>query len=364
MRELYAEYTPEFAEAESGVPAATIVEIAREIARAGSAFSSHNWRAAAAGNNGGWMVARALYFLNVLTGSVGTVGGTSPNAWDKFVPIPWSKPGPQKVWSDLLWPKEYPLAHHEMSFLLPHLLQDRGGKVAAYFTRVYNPLWTNPDGFSWLRMLRDEAQIELHAALTPTWNETAWWADYVLPMGLGPERHDNQSQETHASRWVGFRQPVVRVAMERLGRPVEFTWQANPGEVWEEDEWWIELSWRIDPDGSLGIRKHYESPYRPGEKITLEEHFRWMFENSVPGLPETAAAEGLTPLEYMKKYGVFEIEKQAMRQFDDPIPDAELAGAKVDRGTASSGVRPQSRTVQRSRPCRVVWLDRTVDRLG
>lgn len=333
LRALYAEYTPEFAEAESGVPAATIVEVAREIARAGSAFASHNWRAAAAGNRGGWMVARALYFLNVLTGSVGTVGGTSPNAWDKFVPLPWRKPGPQRVWSELLWPKEYPLAHHEMSFLLPHFLMEGRGKVAAYFTRVYNPLWTNPDGFSWLKVLRDESLIELHAALTPTWNETAWFADYVLPMGHGPERHDNQSQETHASRWVGFRQPVVRVALERMGRPVEFTWQANPGEVWEEDEWWIELSWRIDPDGSLGIRQYYESPYRPGEKITLEEHFRWIFENSVPGLPEAAAREGLSPLEYMRKYGVFEVETAVYNRHEAPVPQERLVGAHIDPET-------------------------------
>ena len=35
-------------------------------------------------------------------------------------------------------------------------------------------------------MLRDEKQIGLHAALTPTWSETAWYADYVLPMGQSP----------------------------------------------------------------------------------------------------------------------------------------------------------------------------------
>ncbi len=311
LRELYAEYTPEFAEAESGIPARQIVDIAREIAGAGSAFATHNWRSAAAGNLGGWQVSRCLFFLNVLTGSVGTEGGTSPNAWDKFVPTPWQKPGPQHEWNEISWPPEYPLAHHEMSFLMPHLMKDGkgGGKVAAYFTRVYNPVWTNPDGFSWMEMLRDESQIELHTALTPTWNESAWFADFVLPMGHSPERHDNQSQETHASRWFGFRQPVIRVAMERLGKQVEFTYEANPGEVWEEDEFFIELSWKIDPDGSLGIRKYYESPYRPGEKITVEEHYRWMFENTVPGLPEAAAKEGISPLEYMRKYGAFEVEK-------------------------------------------------------
>ena len=150
--------------------------------------------------------------------------------------------------------------------------------------------------------------------MTPTWSETAWWADYVLPMGHGPERHDTHSYETHAGRWLGFRQPVQRVAMERAGHHVEFTYEANPGEVWEEGEFWIEVSWRADPDGSLGIRRYYESPYRPGEKIRLEEYYRWMFENSVPGLPEKAAAEGLDPLAYMRRYGVVEISARRLRR--------------------------------------------------
>ena len=45
---------------------------------------------------------------------------------------------------------------HEMSFLLPHLLKDGRGKLDTYFTRVYNPVWTNPDGFSWIEALTDE----------------------------------------------------------------------------------------------------------------------------------------------------------------------------------------------------------------
>ena len=91
------------------------------------------------------------------------------------------------------------------------------------------------------------------------------------------------SQETHAGQWIGFRQPVGRVLRERQGEKIDFTYQANPGEVWEEDEFWIELSWRIDPTGELGVRRHFESPYRPGEKITVEEYYRWIFENSIPG---------------------------------------------------------------------------------
>jgi anaerobic selenocysteine-containing dehydrogenase len=256
--EHYAFATPEAAAEECGVRADVIREVAREVGAAGSALATHVWRNAAAGNLGGWQVSRCLQLIVVLMGAVSTRGGTGLNAHHKFVPAPFLKPPAQTVWNELLYPLEYPLAFHEMSILLPHFLQEGRGRLSVYFTRVYNPVWTNPDGMMWERMLRDESQIGLHAALTPVWSETAQYADYVLPMGVGCERHDLMSQETHAARWISFRQPVTRVARERLGERFERTAETNPGEVWEEDEFWIELSWRIDPDGSLGIRRFYE----------------------------------------------------------------------------------------------------------
>jgi anaerobic selenocysteine-containing dehydrogenase len=345
LRKEYERYTPEFAEAESGVPAQTTVQIAHEIAAAGPRFASHIWRAAAAGNLHGWQVTRCLFLLNVLTGSVGTEGGVSPNSWNKFIPEPWKAPAPNEAWNERNWPREYPLAHNEMSPLYPHFLLDGRIDQGVLFTRVFNPVWTYPDGYAWIRALRDESSVALHGALTPVWSETAWWADYVLPMGLGPERHDTHSYETHSGRWLGFRQPVRRVAMEKLGRKIEFTHEANPGEVWEEGEFWIELSWRVDPDGSLGIRQYYESPYRPGEKIRLDEYYRWMFENSVPGLPEKAAAEGLDPLGYMRRYGCVEISRDDYGQHErevDALDDTEIRGPEetVRRRTPVTGPLP------------------------
>src|SRR5690606_33234008 len=265
-----------------------------------------------------------------LVGAVGTPGGTNLNTRDKFVAAPFASPPHQLKWNELLYPLEYPLAYHEMSILLPHFLTEGRGKLAAYFTRVYNPVWTNPDGMMWEKVLRDESKIELHAALTPMWSETAQYADYVLPMGLGAERHDVMSQETHAAKWISFRQPVVRVARERVGEKVELTYEANPGEVWEEDEFWIELSWRIDPDGSLGIRRYFESPYRAGEKITIDEYYRWIFENSVPGLPEEAARHGLSPLEYMRRHGAFLVEKDVYERYLNPVSAAKDTRAEID----------------------------------
>lgn len=327
---LYEEYTFEFAAAESGVAASALTRIAEAVAGAGTRLSTHNWRSAAAGNLGGWQVSRCLFLLNCLLGAVATEGGTYPNAWHKFVPRPIHTPGHPTTWNELTWPAEYPLALNELSFLLPHFLKENRGRLAVYFSRVYNPVWTNPDGLSWVEALTDPDLVGLHAALTPTWNETAYFADYVLPMGVGSERHDVHSYEQYDGQWIGFRQPVLRAARERLGEQVTDTRQVNPGEVWEENEFWTELSWRIDPDGSLGIRRHHESLARPGEKLTVDEYYAHMFEHSVPGLPEAAAAEGRTPLEHMRRYGAFEIRSGIGPLHEDEVPAGDLTDAVDD----------------------------------
>jgi anaerobic selenocysteine-containing dehydrogenase len=327
LKEEYEQFTPEYAEIETGVPAHKIVEAAEAIAAAGTAFSTHSWRAAAAGHLWGWQITRCLYLLVVLTGAIGEPGGVNLNATNKFVPKHPNPPPPPEYWNELLFPKEFPLAFFEMSFLLPHFLKEGRGTIDTYFTRVYNPLWTNPDGFSWMEMLEDESKIGMHVALTPIWSETAWFADYILPMGMGTERHDTMSQETHAGRWLGFRQPVTRVAMEKQGKPVTHTHESNPGEVWEETEFWIALSWAIDPDGSLGIRQYFESPYRPGRRITVDEYFGWIFEHSVPGLPEAAKRENLTPLQYMRRYGAFKVDEVAYSKTHEQLLAPDVASA-------------------------------------
>jgi anaerobic selenocysteine-containing dehydrogenase len=330
LKELYAEYTFEFAAEESGVDAKTLEEIAKLVATAGTRFSSHNWRSATSGISHGWSVARTLFMINCLLGAVATEGGVFPNAWNKFVPKPIYSPPHPKMWNEKTWPPEFPLAMHEMSFLLPHLLKDGRGRLDTYFTRVYNPVWTNPDGFSWIEALTDEKLIGCHVALTPVWNETTYFADYILPMGLGPERHDLHSYETHDSQWLGFRQPVMRAARQRDGEDISDTREVNPGEVWEENEFWMELTWRIDRDGSLGIRQFVESKKNPGERLGVDEYYGWIFENSVPGLPEKAAQENLSPLEFMRRYGSFEISRKVGAIYEETVPSEELEDIRED----------------------------------
>ena len=330
LLEEYEQFTFDYAAAESGIDAETLREVAEVVASAGTRFAAHTWRSACAGNLGGWQVSRTLFMISALLGAVATEGGTFPNAWNKFVPRPIHVPGHPESWNELTWPLEYPLAQNELSFLLPHFLKDGRGRLDVYFTRVYNPVWTNPDGMSWVEVLTDESLVGCHVALTPTWSETAYFADYVLPVGHAPERHDTCSYEQYDGQWIGFRQPVLREARRRLGEAIGDTRGANPGEVWEENELWIELSWRIDPDGTLGIRRHYESRVEPGTKLTVEEYYGWMFEHSVPGLPEAAAPEGLTPLDYMRRHGAFEISRKVGARHEEAVPDGELVDVAVE----------------------------------
>ncbi|MCI0650329.1 MAG: molybdopterin-dependent oxidoreductase [Planctomycetes bacterium] len=335
LAECYARFTPEYAAAETGLEAADIRRLAADVAHAGTRIAAHIWRGTASGNKWGWQVARALALITALTGATGARGGTSPHGWHKYKPHYWLTPPPGRSWNELQWPREYPLSTYEMCFLLPHFLLDDRARLAVYFTRVYNPVWTHPDGFHWIQALADRERVGLHVALTPTWNETAYFADYVLPMGHSTERHDLQSQETHAGVWVSFRQPVRRVLAERRGEAPRSTLGTNPGEVWEEDEFWIDLTWRIDPEGALGIRKYYESPYRAGEKLTVDEYYRWIFENAVPGLPEAARDEGLTPLEYMRRIGSFEIRRDVYELHRQVV---EAKGAEPPRTDPATGI--------------------------
>ena len=353
LRELYKDFTFEFAAAESGVSGEVLEEVAGIVATAGARLSTHNWRSAAAGNLGGWQVTRTLFLLNALLGAVATPGGTYPNAWHKFVPAPIYSPPHPHTWNELTWPLEYPLALNELSFLLPHFLKEDRGRLDVYFTRAHNPVWTNPDGFAWIEALTDDVKVGLHIALTPTWNETAYFADYILPMGHSSERHDVHSYEQYDGQWIGFRQPVLKAALERLGESVADSREVNPGEVWEENEFWIELSWRIDLNGDLGIRRYYESKTNPGTKLSVDEYYEWMFENSVPGLPEKARAEGLSALDYMRRYGAFEISKGVGAVHEQEIAPDELVGVgetRLGRVFVNSKTPPSPNVVPQATP--------------
>ncbi|MEA2111327.1 MAG: molybdopterin-dependent oxidoreductase [Campylobacterota bacterium] len=361
LKEIYAPYTLEYTVKETHVPAYKLEELYDMFIWAGDAISSYFWRATAAGNRGGWMSGRAGYLPIALRGAIGTEGGTFFHHWHVISvagkggssTVGQGKRGSNipkvDVWNELTWPPEWPLSTYEMSYLLPHLLSDtqwqqkwiKKGlnvpqKLSVWIPRMYNPVWINPDGFRWIEVLKNEKKMELTFNLSPVWSETNWYVDYILPVGLAGERHDQHSEATMPARWTSFRQPVMRVALEKAGwkpkNPNRATLEAHVkaglGEVWEENEFWFDMCVNyIDPDGSLGIRKMWESKRHPGKPVTISEWYDAAFGDNLPNLKKTATSDArykdaeYPVYEYMRDYGAWMEENNIYSAQEREIKD-------------------------------------------
>ena len=341
LKDMYKDYTLEFASKETHVPLDRLQELYKMLVAAGDQVSSYFWRATAAGNRGGWMNSgKTGHLMLALTGSHMKLGGT---AWhhDHVISVGHkggtatksNKPKKVDIWNELTFPPEWPLSSFELSYLLPHLLSDKKWqekwkakglkipeKLDVWIPRMYNPVWINPDGFRWIEVLKDENKIGLSMNLSPIWSETNWYMDYILPVGLAGERHDQHSEATKPSRWTSFRQPVLRVALEKMGwKPkdpargtLEAHIKAGLGEIWEEVEWWINLAFAIDPDGSLGIKEYWESKKHPGKPVTVAEYFNDAHA-TLPNLKKAAKAaypnSELPVYEFMRDRGTWTEEE-------------------------------------------------------
>ncbi len=63
----------------------------------------------------------------------------------------------------------------------------------------------------------------------------------------------------------------------------------------------------------------------------MDEYYGYIFDNSVPGLPERAAAESLTPLAYMRRYGAFEVQKNLGPLHEQEVSPTELEDLHIDQ---------------------------------
>ena len=345
LKELYAPYTLDFAVKETHVPAYKLEALYDMFIWAGTAISTYFWRATAAGNRGGWMSGRSGYLALALRGAIGPEGGTFFHHWHVISVggkggsstvgqgMRGANVAPIDVYNELSWPPEWPISTYELSYLLPHLLADTEWqkkwiakglnvpqKLAVWIPRMYNPVWINPDGFRWIDTLKNESKMELTFNLSPVWSETNWYVDYILPVGLAGERHDQHSEASMPARWTSFRQPVMRVALEKAGwKPnnpnratLEAHIKAGLGEVWEENEFWIDLCVNyVDPTGELGIRKMWESKKNPGKPVTIAEWYDAAFGDNLPNLKATATSDEryknaeYPVYEYMRDYGAW-----------------------------------------------------------
>ena len=144
--------------------------------------------------------------------------------------------------------------------------------------------------------------------LTPVWSETRGRRLRAADGATPPSATIDVAGDPRGAR-IGFRQPVLRVALEKRGRTFDTTWQdheaAGSGRCGGRrvlDRAVVRRSRRRSASGNIRVA------VPAGREAAHRRVLSRMFENSVPGLPEAARREGLAPLEYMRKYGAFLVE--------------------------------------------------------
>ena len=307
LREHYKSYTPEWAEEVSGVSAKDIRRIAIEFATAAPAATTMCNRGSSAHING-FYNDRAIQLLNAIVGSVGKKGGWCWSPWgglDPIVKTPKMPPG-AKTWSVLEDPPEYPLANvwrrmkvGEVIYL--YLLQGRA-KLQAYMTYNLDAPITWPEESLTQQVLSDEKLIEFHVCINCFYNETAHYADIVLPWTTYLERWDLDARGSYNLRpYVGLRTPMV----EPLGESKDVR------------EFFPELAKRIGG----GMEDWY--------KESVEEYME-AWASNVPENPET----GKKGLDRLKDEGAWEADREPFYEpYATAITDEQMAGATVDSET-------------------------------
>ena len=264
IREQVKDYTPEWAEGISGVPADDIARIAVEFAKAAPACCTMSNRGSAKHYNG-VQADRAIRMLDVLVGNVGKPGGfclstlrmwknrygqwglpvidqpgpkpSKPKAWRpgtrEFEMLPadvqervaafpemWQK----KYFGELATPSEYPLSWHWYNMrvgqlVYPYIKEGRQ-KVGAYISYTLGAAFGYPEADVAREVLMDEELVPLHVAIDISYSEQAALADWILPDATALERWDAHSTNNYGLRpYTGIRQPLVEPMGE--ARPVQ-----------------------------------------------------------------------------------------------------------------------------------------------
>ena len=301
-----ANYTPDWAERVSGIPSDDIKRIAMEFAAAAPAATTMCNRGSSAHLNG-FYNDRAINLLNALVGSVGKKGGWCWSPWGGLDPIVQTPemPSSAKTWSVLEDPPEYPLANvwrrmrvGEVVYL--YLLQGRA-KLQAYMTYNLDSPLTWPEESLTQEVLTSEELINFHVCINCFYNETAHYADIVLPWTTFMERWDLDARASYNLRpYVGIRTPMI----EPLGESRDIR------------DFFPELAAKIGGD----MQKAYEYG-------TTEDYMTHWAKN-VPVNEET----GKSGLERLLEEGAWENEEN--EPFYEPyarrLTDEELEGSEVD----------------------------------
>lgn len=189
-----AEYTPEWAESKCGVPADTIRRIAREFAaEKHNALIHPGWRTSNFINS--FQTERAIATLNAINGNVLTPGGCLVAESPEASGVPLGKP-PQPPYPRVSAlrldgvPWKYPMVPLKIGVfqeIRDAILTGQPYQARGWFISRQNPVLSIPDRKKTLEAL---GKMEFITVVDVIMNDTAWFADVILPEASYLERFD------------------------------------------------------------------------------------------------------------------------------------------------------------------------------
>jgi len=203
-----AEYTPEWAEKISGVPAEKIRFIATEFAEnkpgicvsMRGAFMHYN----------GVQTQRAIYMLQAIAGNVDTTGRMGP--WPRWkYPIPEPEPQGQIKSLEIFRGEKgaYAFPDYNVSHQILNMIDEGPERPDVYMVYCHNPVYSNGDCRQNERVFKDEDKIPFLVSVDVAMSETTRLADLVLPDATFLERwtcHGTTSPEGVPEYYI--RQPM------------------------------------------------------------------------------------------------------------------------------------------------------------
>ncbi|MBI4409283.1 MAG: molybdopterin-dependent oxidoreductase [Gemmatimonadetes bacterium] len=327
-RDYIRDKTPEWAEAITSVPAATIERLARELAATKPALVDV-WSGPGQHSNG-VQGGRAIAMLNTLVGAWDRPGGMviPDKRGEKHTEVEPDERAEhtlkQARFDEL---EKYPLGHKSGVYtrLFSNLAEGGGPYAAKMLMCIFqNPMMSVPGTPIVARAL---ARLETVVVIDTMMSETAMMADYVLPGTVYLERYDLNS---HWVTWpvLGLRQPVVKPL---FGQPAEYEVVAALGR-------------------RLGLRdKSGKDFFRTGplSGAPLEDLTAWYEDYLSNELKK--GAPGIT-LEQLKSLpGAVWVDRGGTKyeKYAEPIPTGKLAVAWFDGDRRADGTavydRPKDR---------------------
>ncbi|MBI4769381.1 MAG: molybdopterin-dependent oxidoreductase [Chloroflexi bacterium] len=204
-------YHPVQVQAITGVPANTIVRLAREFATTQPGIATGG-RGAAMHTNGvySWM---AIQTLNALVGSIEVPGGVMVQiyppyaAWPDLPPDPIAEAGRTMPRLDGAGTRAHPLARNVYQSLPEHIQTVDPYPLSALFLYYTNPLFSSPDVGRFYKAIEKAPFI---VSFSPFLDDSSAQADLILPDHTFLERlQDDEIEPSLGYPVVGLRQPVV-----------------------------------------------------------------------------------------------------------------------------------------------------------